>query len=146
MAEMTKYKPDGVTQIRVTRLTGWILATAGSITSQAATATSTSGGQQCGVTWARTGAGIFRATIHRGYKRFIRGDAQVVAVALDTSPFTAAGVADASLCITSSALASGATPVPATAGIGIVTMNAAGATTDPTNPVLITYDIELSDI
>jgi hypothetical protein len=146
MADLPKYKPDGVTQTRVTRLTGWFVATAGSITAQAGVSTATSGGQLCGVTWARTGAGIFRATIHRGYKRFIRGDAQLVTTAIDTAPVAAAAVAAANFTLSTSGLATGATPVPATAGIGIVSTNAAGAITDPTNPVLITYDIELADI
>jgi hypothetical protein len=144
MADMVKYKPDGVTQIRVTRLTGWFIVSGGAITAQAATSTSTSGGQQCGITWAWNAAGDYRATLHRGYKRLIRADASLVMPgALGTFISTAlVAIVD----VATSAYFTGATPVPATAGIGMTVQAVVGAKLDPTNGTVITFDLEFSDI
>ena len=147
MADLPKYKPDGVTQTRVTRLTGWFIITggAGVVGSQAGVSSSTSGGQLCGVTWVRTGLGNYGATLHRGYKRMIRGDAQVICPALNTAPNTAT---DACLAVASTGYFTGATPVPATGGIAITLLQSTGAivAADPPAGSTFTYDIELADI
>ncbi len=149
MAEMTKYKPDGVTQNRVSRLTGWFTITAaGAILAQSGTATSTSGGQQCGVTVAKAaGAGDYRLTLHRGYKRLIRGGADVSMPALTTAPT----IADGNIAFVQGASAanfSGATPLAATGlGLSIQTCRSDTlAVANPTSGVTISYDIEVADI
>ncbi len=145
MPDLPKFKLDGVTQNRVTRLTGWFLsAGAGAIVSQASTSSATSGGQQCGVTVARNAAGDFRLTLHRGYKRLIRGDVTVSGPTLGAAP----GGANVGTLTALAAYYSGATPVPATGGLGITTVlsSAAGTAADPTAGVVVTYDIEVSDI
>jgi hypothetical protein len=145
MPEMTKYKPDGVTQIRVTRLTGWFVAVggAGTITSQSGTSTSTSGGQQCGVTVSRNAAGDFRLTLHRGYKRLIRADAAISHPALGVAPTP---VVAAFVAVAAAGYFTGATPVPATGGLGVTCLNTAGALAEAQAGLIISYDIEVSDI
>jgi hypothetical protein len=143
MADLPKYKPDGVTQTRVSRLTGWLaIGATGAITGQSGVSTSTSGGQLCGVTWSRNATGDYRATLHRGYKRAIRGDAQIIGPTIGTAP---TGCVDASLIIPPGCFI-GSTPVAATGQVGITTMSAAGALADPQSGSIVSYDIELADI
>lgn len=131
-----------VAQSLVTRLTGWfIVGAAGAVGTQASTATATSGGQQCGVSVSRTATGDYRLTLHRGYKRLIRGDASIHLPGLGTA---ATGAIDANIQGAVSGNFTGATPVTAT-GLGITTTNAAGALADPQNPCVVTFDLELSD-
>jgi hypothetical protein len=146
MSGETFYKPDGVTQQRVVRLTGSItIGAAGAITAQSGTATSTTGGQQCGVDWSRSAAGDYRATLFRGFKRLIRGSADVSMPAVATAPTVAAG----NLAFVQGALAanfSGATAVAKT-GLSITTVRTdTNALADPTNGVTISYDIELAQL
>lgn len=144
MADMTKYKPDGSTQTRVSKLSGWFIsAGAGAITQQAAVATSTSGGQQCGVTVTRNAVGDFRFTLHRGYKRLIYINGCVTNNALGAAP---GGAVTAVGNVTTSAYFTGATPVPATASIGLSTLSAAGALADPTAGVVVSFEVEVADI
>lgn len=137
--------PVKVTQSLVTRLTGWFLsAGAGAIVSQGSVATASSGGQQFGATVTRNAAGDFRLTLHRGYKRLIRGDVTISSPTLGAVP----GGADlGNLAVTSAGYFSGATAVPATGGLGITTVLASTPATpaDPTAGVIVTYDIELAD-
>ena len=146
MADIGFYPPMGVTQIRTVRLTGWItIGGTGAITAQAGTASSTSGGQACGVTWSRTTTGDYRATLHRGYKRLIRAGADVSMPAVATAPTLAAG----NMAFVQGALAanfSGATAVAVT-GLSITTTRTdTQALADPTSGVTISYDIELAEV
>lgn len=140
----TKYKPDGVTQNRVTRLTGWFVVTGAAISAQAGTATATSGGQQCGVTWAYQAVGDYRATLHRGYKRLIRADASlVVPGALGTAIATAIA---AIVGVANVGYFTGAVPVPAAGAIGILGQAVAGAKLELASGTVVTYDFEFADI
>lgn len=137
--------PSVVTQLLTTRITGWYISTgAGAITSQGSVATASSGGQQFGSTVTRNAAGDIRIALHRGYKRLIRGDVTVASATLGAAPGTANM---GTLAVTSSAYFTGATAVPATGGLGIVTVlsSAAGTPVDPASGVIVTYDIELAD-
>lgn len=149
MPDLPKFKPDGVTQNRVTRLTGWFtIGAAGAITAQAGVASSTSGGQQCGVTVAKAaGAGDYRLTLHRGYKRLIRGSADVSMPAVTTAPT----IADGNVAFVQGAAAanfSGATPLAASGlGLSIQTCRSDTlAVANPTSGVTVSYDIEVADI
>jgi len=145
MADLTKFKPDGVTQMRVTRLTGWFVVSGGNITLQAGVSSATSGGQQCGITWTWSAAGDYRATLHRGYKRLIRGDVSISSGALGAVP-TLANVAN--LAVANTGYFTGAVPVPATGGLGITTVLSSAAATkaDPVSTAVVTYDFEFADI
>ena len=144
MADLTKFKPDGVTQMRVTRLTGWFVVTGTAISAQAGVSTSTSGGQQCGVTWAYNAVGDYRATLHRGYKRMVRGDASlIVPGTLGTAIATAIS---AIVDVANVGYFTGAVPVPATGGIGIVAQAVAGAKLEVASGTIVTYDLEFADI
>jgi hypothetical protein len=144
MADLPKYKPDGVTQVRVTRLTGWFIVTGAAISAQAGTSTSTSGGQLCGVTWSYSSTGDYRATLHRGYKRLLRTDASLV---VPGALGTAIGTAIAAIVgVTTSAYFTGATPVPAAGALGIVTQAVAGARLEVASGTVVTYDFEFSDV
>lgn len=132
-----------VTQNLVTRLTGYfVVGATGAVGTQSSTATTTSGGQQCGVSVSRTATGDYRLTLHRGYKRIIRGDATVH---LPTLGAAATGAIDANIQGAVTGNYTGATPVTAT-GLGITTTNAAGALADPQNPCVVTFDLELADL
>lgn len=134
-----------VSQSLVTRLTGWFVsAGAGAITSQGSVATSASGGQQFGTTVTRNAAGDFRILLHRGYKRLIRGDVTVSSATLGAVP---GGANLGDLAVTSANYFTGATPVPASGGLGITTVLSSTPATpaDPTAGVVVTYDIELAD-
>lgn len=141
--------PVKVTQVLTTRLTGWFtLGAAGAITAQSTTATSTSGGQQFGVTWTKqAGAGDYRPTIHRGYKRLVRFDANLILPAVTTAPLI--NEATIALPVAAAGNFSGATPVVA-AGTGMaIQLVFAGAATplvaNGTNGATVTFDIELAD-
>lgn len=138
--------PVKVTQNLATRLTGWFTITAaGAISAQAGTATGTSGGQQCGVTWTKAaGAGDYRATLHRGYKRLVRASADVSMPVFTTAPT----IADGNIAFVQGALAanfSGATPV----GVTVLAIQTCRSDTlavaNPTSGVTVSYDIELTD-
>ena len=148
MADLTKFKPDGVTQMRVTRLTGWFvsLGGAGTITQQAGTSSAFSGGQQCGVgPVSRTGAGNFLLPLHRGYKRLIRGDVTLSSVGAGTAP---GGANLGTVAVVSAGNFTGATPVAAATGVSITTVLSSAAATpaDPAAGVIVTYDLEFADI
>jgi Na+/H+-dicarboxylate symporter len=75
----------------------------------------------------------------------IRGDVTLVAATIGGVP---TGANLGTIGVTTAGYFTGATPVPATVGLGIVTVlsSAAGTPADPTAGVVVTYDIELSDI
>ena len=147
MADLPKYKPDGVTQTRVSRLTGWFvsLGGAGTITQQSGTSSPTSGGQLCGVgPVSRTGAGNFLLPLHRGYKRLIRGDVTLSSVGAGTTP---GGANLGTVAVVAVGNFTGATPIAAATGVSITTiLSSTLAVADPSAGVIVTYDLELADI
>src|SRR6185312_1709041 len=127
--ELEPFKADGYCQPRVRNLRGFIvIGAAGAISAQ-------SGQQVCGVTFVKNAAtGRYDGTMHRGYKRAVGGDANMVGPTAGTAPNA---TKEAYLTGVSAANIAGTTAIST---LSILTAAADGATaTNPTSGDIISW-------
>lgn len=134
--ELEKFKADGWVQPRVTQLRGTItVGAAGAVAAQ-------SGQQVCGVTFVKNaGAGRYDGVMHRGYKRTISGDADLIGPTAGTVPNAAKG---AYLTGVSAANLAGTAAIST---FSVVATAADGATaTNPTSGDILSWSLDVSDL
>lgn len=136
--ELEKFKADGFVQPRVTQLRGTItVGAAGAISAQ-------SGQQVCGVTFVKNAAaGRYDGTLHRGYKRTVSADADMVGGSNGTvvAP-NAAKVAYATGISAANFAGTGAIT-----GFSVLCCAADGATaTNPSSGDVVFWSLDVSDL
>jgi hypothetical protein len=134
--ELEKFKADGWLLPRVTQLRGTIvIGAAGAIATQ-------TGQQFCGVVFAKNAStGRYDGTLHRGYRRTISGDADMIGPTAGTAPNAAK---TAYVTGVSSANLAGTAPI---SGFSVLTLAADGATaTNPTSGDIISWSLDVSDL
>lgn len=138
MAELEKFKPEGMCAPRVTRLCGSIVVgAAGVISGQ-------SGIQVAGVTFAKNGTGRFDGTIHRGYKRVIDAGAAISSPTAGNIPV----VTDGNLAYVNGIATTayqGLTPT-STFTVFCNTSNGVATAADPKSGDVVNWWLELSDL
>ena len=134
MGELQKTRMPGTILPNVVPLCGTIeIGAAGAIANQ-------TGNRDSGVTWVRNGAGDYRGTLNKGYKRFVSGNAHVIAPAAATAKSLTAGT-EANLQGVRSANALGTSGSPIST-IAIATVRPdTGVLADPVNGQFISWTI-----
>lgn len=136
MPELLLSRYPGSIQPNMKRLTGVItIGAAGAITSQ-------TGNRNCGVTFVANGTGRYDATIHKGYKRCFGGNAAALYPTAGTIPAISDGT-EAFLQGISAANLAGTAPV-STFTIQCLRSDT-NAAANPTNPCVISWDLDVSD-
>lgn len=134
--ELEKFKADGYVQPRMTQLAGLIvIGAAGAISAQ-------SGQQVCGVTFVKNAAtGRYDGTLHRGYKRSVKADADMIGPTAGTVPNAAKAAYVTGI---SAANIAGTTAITT---FSVVATAADGATaTNPTSGDIISWELDVSDL
>jgi hypothetical protein len=134
--ELEPFKADGYCQPRVRNYRGFIvIGAAGAVSAQ-------SGQQVSGVTFVKNAAtGRYDGTLHRGFKRAVGADADMVGPAAGTVPNAAKNAAVTGI---SAANIAGTTAIT---GFSIVCTAADGATaTNPTSGDIIAWSLDVSDL
>ncbi len=134
--ELEKFKADGWIQPRVTQLRGTIVVgAAGAISQQ-------SGQQVCGVTFVKNAAtGRYDGTLHRGYKRTVSSDADLIGATAGTVPNAAKAAYATGI---SAANLAGTSPITT---FSVVCTAADGATaTNPSSGDIISWSLDVSDL
>jgi hypothetical protein len=139
MAELVKNRDPGSIQPNSVRLSGSIeVGAAGAITSQ-------TGNRACGVTWRKNATGDYRATLHKSYRKWMKGNAGISVAALATVPTLAAGNMVSFAGVTPAMIA-GTAGVGAAEVIGLVTYRSdTNALADPTSGSFINWEMTLSE-
>ncbi len=133
--ELTPFKSGGYVQPQVRNYRGYILiGAAGAISAQ-------SGQQVSGVTFTKNAStGRYDGVLHRGFKRTIGADADMVGPTAGTAPNAAKEVAVTGI---SAANLAGTTAIT---GFTLLALAADGATaTNPSSGDIITWSLDVSD-